>query len=320
MHLAHRFEPVPPHGRSLRLGEFVRDPTLFVHGGIVARHLARDAVHDVERHTQHGCVWLEPTNAWYRHIRLFEHLQHLALKGDVVGWKDDVLFRLEPCDHALAMLRCILRVDEVEKKRVARKARPERRLQALDADVTRRHRQLGRQPRDNLCGGPVQVPLVVSKRHRSPRPRLTRRGTLPSTLFCRCGRALLAAIQPKMTSTPLNEPLTLPCGAILPNRIAKAAMSEHLGSPRQSPTPGLARLYERWSAGGAGLLITGNVMVDPAHLEAVRNVAVKPESNIDDFREWAAAGTTHDNLSVDATQSSRPANTAPHQLQPWRAV
>ncbi|MBW1830545.1 MAG: hypothetical protein JRJ10_02420, partial [Deltaproteobacteria bacterium] len=87
----------------------------------------------------------------------------------------------------------------------------------------------------------------------------------------------------------------LPCGAMLPNRIAKAAMSEHLGSSKQSPTRGLARLYERWSAGGAGLLITGNVMIDPAHLEAVRNVAVKPDSNIDRFREWAVAGTNHGN-------------------------
>ena len=73
-------------------------------------------------------------------------------------------------------------------------------------------------------------------------------------------------------------------------------MSEHLGSPNQSPTRGLARLYERWSAGGAGLLITGNVMIDPAHLEGVRNVAMKPESNVDRFREWAIAGTTHGNV------------------------
>jgi 2,4-dienoyl-CoA reductase-like NADH-dependent reductase (Old Yellow Enzyme family) len=60
-----------------------------------------------------------------------------------------------------------------------------------------------------------------------------------------------------MTSGPLNQPLTLPCGATLSNRIAKAGMSEHLGSAKQSPTRGLVRLYERWSAGGAGLMVTG---------------------------------------------------------------
>jgi len=103
---------------------------------------------------------------------------------------------------------------------------------------------------------------------------------------------------------------------MLPNRIAKAAMSEHLGSSKQSPTRDLARLYERWSAGGAGLLITGNVMIDPAHLEAVRNVAVKPDSNIDRFREWAVAGTNHGNhlwmqLNHPGRQTPRHINTSP---------
>ena len=32
------------------------------------------------------------------------------------------------------------------------------------------------------------------------------------------------------------------------------------------PTPELAKLYEAWAQGGAGLIITGNVMVDE-HLE-----------------------------------------------------
>ena len=91
-------------------------------------------------------------------------------------------------------------------------------------------------------------------------------------------------------------------------------MSEHLGSPKQSPTRGLVRLYERWSAGGAGLLITGNVMIDPAHLEGVRNVAVKPESNIDRFREWAAAGTAHDNHLW--MQLNHPGRQTPRHLNP----
>jgi 2,4-dienoyl-CoA reductase-like NADH-dependent reductase (Old Yellow Enzyme family) len=117
-----------------------------------------------------------------------------------------------------------------------------------------------------------------------------------------------------MTAATLNHPLTLPCGATLSNRIAKAAMSEHLGSPNQSPTRGLARLYERWSAGGAGLLITGNVMIDQAHLEGVRNVAVKPGSNIERFREWAAAGTTHGNQLW--MQLNHPGRQTPRHLNP----
>ncbi|MBW2507164.1 MAG: NADH:flavin oxidoreductase, partial [Deltaproteobacteria bacterium] len=94
------------------------------------------------------------------------------------------------------------------------------------------------------------------------------------------------------TSMVLAQPLTLPCGATLSNRIAKAAMSEHLASKRQSPTEGLVRLYREWSKSGAGLLLTGNVMVDPTHLESVRNVAMKPNLDLGAFRRWAEAGTS----------------------------
>ena len=117
-----------------------------------------------------------------------------------------------------------------------------------------------------------------------------------------------------MNAATLNDPLTLPCGATLPNRVAKAAMSEHLGSPNQSPTRGLVRLYERWSAGGAGLLITGNVMIDPAHLEGTRNVAVKPDSNIDGFVEWASAGTAHGNHLW--MQLNHPGRQTPRHINP----
>ncbi len=91
-------------------------------------------------------------------------------------------------------------------------------------------------------------------------------------------------------------------------------MSEHLGSPKQSPTRDLVRLYERWSAGGAGLLITGNVMIDQAHLEGASNVAVKPESHIDLFRDWAAAGTTHGNHLW--MQLNHPGRQTPRHINP----
>ena len=96
-------------------------------------------------------------------------------------------------------------------------------------------------------------------------------------------------------SAILDRPLTLPCGAVLPNRIAKAAMSEHLAAARQSPSDGLTRLYGEWSKSGAGLLITGNVMVDPTHLESNLNVAIRPELDADAFRRWAQAGTASGN-------------------------
>ena len=70
----------------------------------------------------------------------------------------------------------------------------------------------------------------------------------------------------------LGAPLALPSGATLPNRLAKAAMSEVLADPEtQGPTDELIRLYERWARSGAGLLITGHVIaVIAAHDRAVK--------------------------------------------------
>ncbi len=68
-------------------------------------------------------------------------------------------------------------------------------------------------------------------------------------------------------SNILAQPVTLPCGAVIPNRLAKAAMTEGLATPRGVPTPELDRLYGLWSDGGAGLLLSGNIQVDADHLE-----------------------------------------------------
>jgi 2,4-dienoyl-CoA reductase-like NADH-dependent reductase (Old Yellow Enzyme family) len=73
----------------------------------------------------------------------------------------------------------------------------------------------------------------------------------------------------------ISESLTLPCGAVLPNRLAKGAMTEGLADTAGRATPELERLYGLWTEGGAGLLITGNVQIDPDHLERPGNVIIK---------------------------------------------
>ena len=70
----------------------------------------------------------------------------------------------------------------------------------------------------------------------------------------------------------LAEPLTLPCGATLPNRISKAAMTEGLADIYGRATGELDRLYLAWSEGGAGMLLSGNIHVDADHLERPVNV------------------------------------------------
>ena len=88
----------------------------------------------------------------------------------------------------------------------------------------------------------------------------------------------------------LASALVLPNGSELPNRIAKAAMSERLCAPGGAPSEELVRLYARWSAGGPGLLITGNVMVDDSIAEE-GNVIVDSERHLPALRAWAEAGT-----------------------------
>jgi 2,4-dienoyl-CoA reductase-like NADH-dependent reductase (Old Yellow Enzyme family) len=90
-----------------------------------------------------------------------------------------------------------------------------------------------------------------------------------------------------MTQDLLAEPLKLRCGDVLPNRLVKSALSEQLGDRRNAPTRELAELYRTWARGGAGALITGNVMVDPSALGEPRNVAFTPDPDV--YRPWAQA-------------------------------
>lgn len=90
----------------------------------------------------------------------------------------------------------------------------------------------------------------------------------------------------------LSKPLSLPNGASLPNRFAKAAMTEGLADGLNRPTARLERLYRRWGAGGAGLLITGNVMVDRRYLERPGNVAIdgpQTDEQLERLRGWSGA-------------------------------
>lgn len=89
----------------------------------------------------------------------------------------------------------------------------------------------------------------------------------------------------------LGKPLPLPCGAILQNRLGKGAMTEGLADANDNATERHETLYGRWSDGGAGMLLTGNVMVDRRYLERPGNVAIDANGGHDALRKWAAAGT-----------------------------
>ncbi len=88
----------------------------------------------------------------------------------------------------------------------------------------------------------------------------------------------------------LFTPLTLPNGTILPNRLAKAAMEENMADAQFRPTHKLMQLYKKWALGGAGLIISGNVMVNRMAMTGPAGVVLDSDLHLNTFRQWAKAG------------------------------
>ena len=87
--------------------------------------------------------------------------------------------------------------------------------------------------------------------------------------------------------TVLEKEMILPNGSILKNRIAKSAMSENLSNKNNEPTATLIEVYKKWAQSGAGLLITGNIMIDSKAIGEPRNVVVENRKNFGMLKEWA---------------------------------
>ncbi|PCJ71162.1 MAG: NADH:flavin oxidoreductase [Rhodobiaceae bacterium] len=124
-----------------------------------------------------------------------------------------------------------------------------------------------------------------------------------------------------MTAT-INDELKLPCGAVLKNRLCKAAMTEGLGNPQNQATARHVNLYRRWAEGGAGMLLTGNVQVDRRYMERPGNVAIDgPQSNeaIAALRSFAEAGTANDThlwMQISHAGRQTPASVAKQPVGP----
>jgi len=89
----------------------------------------------------------------------------------------------------------------------------------------------------------------------------------------------------------LGQKLRIRDNCVLKNRLAKSAMSEALAGPDGAPNALHETLYHRWANGGAGLCITGNVMIDRRALGEPGNVVIEDERHFEALRRWAAAGT-----------------------------
>ncbi|MFK7762544.1 MAG: oxidoreductase [Roseobacter sp.] len=96
------------------------------------------------------------------------------------------------------------------------------------------------------------------------------------------------------TKNLLAQPLVLPCGVQLKNRLVKSAMSDSLGDGAGSPTKAQIRLYERWAEGGAALSLIGEVQVSPHYPEKPGNLVFSPDADVPALTKLAERGSMND--------------------------
>ncbi|MBQ0728223.1 MAG: NADH:flavin oxidoreductase/NADH oxidase family protein [Thalassolituus oleivorans] len=87
----------------------------------------------------------------------------------------------------------------------------------------------------------------------------------------------------------LYDELQLPNGTTIPNRIAKAAMEENMADSHHAPSAQLIKLYDAWANGKAGLIITGNVMIDRRAMTGPGGVVLENADNLKKFKQWSHA-------------------------------
>ena len=120
----------------------------------------------------------------------------------------------------------------------------------------------------------------------------------------------------------INETLDLPCGVQIKNRICKGAMTEGLADSQNRATFKHVNLYDKWSSGGAGILLTGNVQVDHRYLERPGNVVIEgPQTNeqISRLIAYSDAGTknnTHLWMQISHAGRQTPASVAETPVGP----
>ncbi|RCN37034.1 oxidoreductase, FAD/FMN-binding protein [Ancylostoma caninum] len=90
----------------------------------------------------------------------------------------------------------------------------------------------------------------------------------------------------------LGEKLTFRNGRTAQNRFLKAALTERISSwdpkdhtKRGIPSRRIINLYDKWDHGKFGMILTGNICIDPWNLEAAGNVIFSKENDCPQLRE-----------------------------------
>ena len=97
----------------------------------------------------------------------------------------------------------------------------------------------------------------------------------------------------KQNVLQLSDELELRTGKKLKNRLCKSAMNEAMATGNGNAVRELEVLYRTWAEGGAGLLVTGNVMVDRAHANEPLAVVVEDRRDMNLLKQWAKGAKSH---------------------------
>ena len=122
--------------------------------------------------------------------------------------------------------------------------------------------------------------------------------------------------------TVITDKLDLPCGVEIKNRICKGAMTEGLADAQNRATSQHVNLYDRWSSGGAAILLTGNVQVDHRFLERPGNVVIEGQQTNEQLSRlisYAEAGTKNDThlwMQISHAGRQTPASVAETPVAP----
>lgn len=107
----------------------------------------------------------------------------------------------------------------------------------------------------------------------------------------------------------LAQPITLPCGLTLPNRLVKAAMTEQMADKDYLPSADMHRVYAAWGEGGWGMVLTGNLEVNTTYLGGPADTAVNarvPEARLlESWRDWVRSSGASAPLVVQLNHPGR---------------
>jgi 2,4-dienoyl-CoA reductase-like NADH-dependent reductase (Old Yellow Enzyme family) len=130
----------------------------------------------------------------------------------------------------------------------------------------------------------------------------------------------------KVDPSPLGQPLHFEfANRDAPNRFLKGAMTERISSwdpnnleARGIPSKNLQNVYKRWGEGGIGLNLTGNIMFEYDHLEAMGNPIIPVDApfegeRFEAFKELARQAKIEGNLIVG--QVSHPGRQVEQRIQ-----